>query len=467
MIEPWFPKSYRLSERFVLKKIIYDNSLWQIYSANNDQSVLIVKDSLYNFWQNQGLKLYEFELIEFGEKYHYFSCSSEYIIKSVSENSESPTFTDAISFASSLAHTRELGISESLENALFVEKLSLLLPMPNQNKNFDDKRVLGTWLTGGVNVSVDNKSRMKQLMGNISRDEFKEIIKAAKLDDTNNENTKVSVATESPKEKSETSRYKGKKTFSLPGRLELENFIKDHVIDIIEKADKYKRMGIEFPSAFILQGPPGCGKTYAVEKLTEYLDWPCYYIESGSVGSPFIHDTSRKISEVFDTAIENAPSVVIIDEMESFLSSRESSMQNHHLEEIGEFLRRIPEARAKNVLVVAMTNMMDAIDPAIKRKGRFDHIIEVGMPSEVEIKMVIENYLNNIPHSDKINIDEVSKRLVGHSMADVNYLLRESARLTVKYNKDLIEPAIFDEILKDMQKETPKKKSLGFKPNTS
>ena len=240
MIEPWFPKSYRLSESIVLKKIIYDNSLWQIYSANNDQSVLIVKDSLYDFCQNQGLKLYEFELIEFGGKYHYFSCSSEYIIKSVSENSESPTFTDAISFASSLAHTRELGISESLENALFVEKLSLLLPMPNQNKNFDDKRVLGTWLTGGVNVSVDNKSRMKQLMGNISRDEFKEIIKVAKLDDTNNENTKVSVATESPKEKSETSSYKGKKTFSLPGRLELENFFKDHVIDIIEKADNYK-----------------------------------------------------------------------------------------------------------------------------------------------------------------------------------------------------------------------------------
>jgi SpoVK/Ycf46/Vps4 family AAA+-type ATPase len=101
-------------------------------------------------------------------------------------------------------------------------------------------------------------------------------------------------------------------------------------------------MGIDFPSAIVLHGPPGCGKTFAVERLVEFLDWPSFSIDSNSVGSPYIHQTSKKVSEVFEKAIDSAPSIVVIDEMESFLSERRSDNISglHHVEEVAEFLKR-------------------------------------------------------------------------------------------------------------------------------
>lgn len=171
------------------------------------------------------------------------------------------------------------------------------------------------------------------------------------------------------------------RSFNLPGREALEDFFNEHVVDIIFNPERYRTMGIDFPSAIILHGPPGCGKTFAVDRLVEFIGWPSYAIDSNSVGSPYIHETSKKISEVFDKALDNAPSVVVIDEMEAFLTDRRSGSSSglHHVEEVAEFLRRIPEAISNRVLVIGMTNMIDMIDPAILRRGRFDHVIEVGM----------------------------------------------------------------------------------------
>jgi SpoVK/Ycf46/Vps4 family AAA+-type ATPase len=150
-------------------------------------------------------------------------------------------------------------------------------------------------------------------------------------------------------------------------------------------------LGVDFPSAVVLHGPPGCGKTFAIEKLIEFLGWPNYQIDASSVGSPYIHETSRKVAAVFEKAINNAPSVLVIDEMESFLADRESGAgsSQHRVEEVAEFLRRIPEAVQQHVLIVAMTNRIEMIDPAILRRGRFDHIIEVGPASEEEVKSLL------------------------------------------------------------------------------
>ena len=115
---------------------------------------------------------------------------------------------------------------------------------------------------------------------------------------------------------------------------------------------------------------------------------------------------------MFDKAIDNAPSVLVIDEMEAFLSARELSQGSgqHHVEEVAEFLRRIPDAISKNVLVFAMTNLIDSIDPAILRRGRFDHIIEVKMPAKEEVESLLHHLFKNIPVCDDVDYDKISSK---------------------------------------------------------
>jgi SpoVK/Ycf46/Vps4 family AAA+-type ATPase len=255
------------------------------------------------------------------------------------------------------------------------------------------------------------------------------------------------------------------KVFKLPGRPQLEEFFNEHVVDIIFNADKYQALGIDFPSAIVLHGPPGCGKTFAVERLVEFIDWPSYSIDSNSVGSPYIHETSKKISEVFDKAIDGAPSIIVIDEMESFLSDRRSGSSSglHHVEEVAEFLRRIPEAIKKNVLIIAMTNLIEMIDPAILRRGRFDHISEVGMPSRDEVASLVDSLLKNLPKAKDLNVDKILDALTGKALSDSAFVVREAARIAAKAGKTELDQESIVAAMNSLPKAREKKnRPIGF-----
>ena len=255
------------------------------------------------------------------------------------------------------------------------------------------------------------------------------------------------------------------KIFTLSGRPALEQFFKEHVIDLIEHADRYRALGIEFPSATILHGPPGCGKTFAVEQLIDYLGWPSFSIDASSIGSPYIHETSRKVAEVFDKAIKEAPSVLVIDEMEAFLADREmgSGSSHHRVEEVGEFLRRIPEAIKNRVLIIAMTNRLEMIDPAIQRRGRFDHVINVGMPSKTEVEGLLSALLSNLP-VEELDIPALATGLAGRPLSDVAFVVREGARLAARSGRVSVDQASLISAMRSAaargEKEAPRK--IGF-----
>lgn len=230
------------------------------------------------------------------------------------------------------------------------------------------------------------------------------------------------------------------KEFQLHGRPQLEQFFRDHIIDIIENEERYKKLGIDFPSAVMLHGPPGCGKTFAVERLVEYLDWPEFSINASSIASPYIHDTSRKIAGVFDQAIQQKPSIIVMDEADAFIQNRSGETSNQYrVEEVTEFLRRIPEALANQVLVVAMTNRIELIDPAMLRRGRFDHVIEVPMASVVEVRYLLDHLLAQKPCAGDLDSQSYAVALAGRPLSDVSFLIREAARLTAKTGKVAID----------------------------
>jgi SpoVK/Ycf46/Vps4 family AAA+-type ATPase len=195
-------------------------------------------------------------------------------------------------------------------------------------------------------------------------------------------------------------------------------------------------LGIGFPAAVILHGPPGCGKTFAVDRLIDFLGWPSFQIDASSVASPYIHETSKKVAEVFEKAMASAPSVLVIDEMEAFLADRETGSGHHRVEEVAEFLRRIPEATENDVLIVAMTNRIEMIDPAILRRGRFDHVIEVGFAGEKEIQGLLGALLDKVPCADDIDPLPLAKALAGRPLSDVSFIVREGARLAARSGAD-------------------------------
>lgn len=229
--------------------------------------------------------------------------------------------------------------------------------------------------------------------------------------------------------------------FQLSGRPELEAFFNEHVVDIIRNQDRYKAFGIGFPSAVVLHGPPGCGKTFAVDRLIDFLGWPSFRIEASSIASPYIHETSRKVSEVFDQAMKSAPAVVIIDEMDAFLAERDTASGQHRVEEVAEFLRRIPEAATNDVLVIAMTNRLDIIDPAILRRGRFDHVVSVGPATAAEIDQLLTRLLREMPATPGIDTARLAGHLAGRPLSDVAFVIREGARLAVRDGKNELDQA--------------------------
>lgn len=167
------------------------------------------------------------------------------------------------------------------------------------------------------------------------------------------------------------------------------------------------------------------------------------------MASPYIHQTGKLISELFAKAMQAAPSVLIIDEIEAYLGKREGA-SDHHIEEVDEFLRHIPMAIEKQVLIIGMTNHLDMIDPAVLRKGRFDQILEVEMPGKKEVRDALHHLLAKIPQSESLQMDVYAEKLTGHPLSDVAFLVREAARRTVRLGKEKIDDAVFLDVLKEI-----------------
>jgi ATP-dependent 26S proteasome regulatory subunit len=110
-----------------------------------------------------------------------------------------------------------------------------------------------------------------------------------------------------------------------------------------------------------------------------------------------------------------------------------------------------------------MTNMIDSIDPAILRRGRFDHVVEVGMPSEEEVKLLLTSLVENLPLEDGISLDALAGALSGRALSDVAFSIREASRLAARDRKDQIDQACIDTAIASIErKERKKSRPIGF-----
>ncbi len=479
----WLPKGYEIAGGLRIHSLLFSGDDWQIFQVHGSGSILITYPELAKKWSDKGfIENSLMREIQFGvASYRILTCHREYMLAPVKDAKPPDSKVDAVAFSIALRESRKISKDVSFHDAIYVEQYSRLLPTWPLTTYVDDDVVLGTWITGGVAISTKSFRRLSNLIGWMTLSDVAEVIAEAGFQISADmrllvkrktaikhhleEHTDFPESVAQSEQPEPADKESGARTFSLPGRPHLEEFFNEHVIDIIFNAEKYEALGIEFPSAIVLQGPPGCGKTFAVERLVEFINWPSFSIDSNSVGSPYIHETSKKISEIFDKALDASPSVIIIDEMESFLSDRRAGGGSglHHVEEVAEFLRRIPEAINNKVLIIAMTNLIELIDPAILRRGRFDHIIEVGMPSRTEVKALLDCLLGKIPIADDIDLSPLLEVLTDKPLSDAAFVVREAARLTAKAGKSQIDQNCITNALASLPKDKEKKgRGVGF-----
>lgn len=469
-MDQWVPIGKQLPDGTAIRRLISQGDGWQIYVTSKPARVLFATPELAAVWFDADLIISDiFTDFEIAKKSLLMLESPLHArLEPVLPPNQPDTKAEAYAFAASFKNSRDIDSGIDVTNAIFVEQYSRLLPFANQASTMPEDVLLGVWLTGGVEISCKDFRKLAKLTSWMKVTDLADILRAAgmpapaelalmsagRVDGPAVEDTTLNRAVDQSAE-----------PFRLPGRPYLEQFFHDHVIDIVENPEKYTAMGISFPSAVILHGPPGCGKTFAVNKLTDYLGWPRYAIDSSSIGSPYIHETSKKIGETFDSAIENAPSVIVIDEMEAFLTDRQSAGGHgtHRVEEVAEFLRKIPEAIDNNVLVVAMTNLIDVIDPAILRRGRFDHVVEVGMPSEVEAQLLLISLVERLPLAEGVSLEAMARALAGRPLSDVAFSIREASRLAARGRKEQIDQECINAAMASIdRKEEKQSRPIGF-----
>ena len=448
-MEGWLPIGFELPDGALCGRVRHGESTWQIVETQGGGSALIAREGLFAAWLRSGLvDRGELKQFSFGDDIMWeASCGASQLLAPVADCRSPNTKSEALAFASAFHETRTIDRVSPLQDAVYVEKFSRLLPSYGITSKTDDDVVLGYWLTGGARVSAKSFRRLSQMLSWLGPAHLRDVIQTAGFPvseiipntirravpnlDVAIDETRGEIQLSPEMKQATTTLYK---PFILPGRPDLEAFFSEHVIDIIHNRERYAALGVGFPSAIALHGPSGCGKTFAVEQLVEYLGWPSFQIGASSVASPYIHETSKKVADVFEKAIENAPSVLVIDEMEAYLADREfgRGASHHRVEEVAEFLRRIPEAVNREVLIIAMTNRIEMIDNAILRRGRFDHVIKVDFATAEEVAALFDKLLATLPTDGTIEIPPLAKRLEGRPLSDVAFVVREGARLAAR-----------------------------------
>ena len=190
----------------------------------------------------------------------------------------------------------------------------------------------------------------------------------------------------------------------------------------------FEKLGIEAPKGVLLYGPPGTGKTLLAKAVANESNAHFISISGPEIMSKFYGESEARLREIFKEAKEKSPSIIFIDEIDSIAPKREEVTGEVERRVVSQLLSLMDglEARGK-VIVIAATNRPNAIDPALRRPGRFDREIEIKVPDKKGRKDILMIHTRNMPLSDDVNLDKIASISHGYVGADLEYLCKEGA----------------------------------------
>jgi transitional endoplasmic reticulum ATPase len=187
-------------------------------------------------------------------------------------------------------------------------------------------------------------------------------------------------------------------------------------------------LGIDPPKGVLLYGPPGTGKTLIAKAVANESGANFYSIQGPEIMSKFYGESEARLREVFEDAEENSPSIIFIDELDSIASKREETQGEVERRVVAQLLTLMDGLEGRGeVIVIAATNRSDAIDPALRRPGRFDREIEIGVPDREGRKEIMLIHTRGMPLADDVDLDTLASDTYGFVGADLAALAKESA----------------------------------------
>jgi len=240
------------------------------------------------------------------------------------------------------------------------------------------------------------------------------------------EHTQLSVKTE-PVEMTEIMRPSV--TYDDIGGLDEELQRVREMIELpLKHPELFERLGIDPPKGVLLYGPPGTGKTLIARAVANEAGANFYSIQGPEIMSKFYGQSEERLREIFAEAEKNAPSVIFIDELDSIAPRRDEVQGEVERRVVAQLLTLMDGMSARgNVIVIAATNRIEAIDPALRRPGRFDREIEIGIPTAEGREEILQIHTRGMPLDDDVQIKYIASVTHGFAGADLAALAREAA----------------------------------------
>ena len=231
-------------------------------------------------------------------------------------------------------------------------------------------------------------------------------------------------------------------TFAQVVGLKEEKEELEEIVDFLKEPGKYTGVGARIPKGVLLEGPPGTGKTLLAKAVAGEAGVPFFSISGSDFVEMFVGVGASRVRDLFEEAKHNAPCIVFIDEIDAVARRRGTGMGGGHDEREQTLNQLLVEMDGfgvnEGIIVMAATNRVDILDPAILRPGRFDRKVAVGTPDVGGREEILKVHAKNKPLGDDVNLQQLAQTTAGFTGADLENLLNEAAIIAAKENRSFI-----------------------------
>ena len=225
----------------------------------------------------------------------------------------------------------------------------------------------------------------------------------------------------------------------------------------LKHPELFRKLGIEPPKGVLLYGPPGCGKTLLAKAVATESDAYFIAINGPEIMSKYYGESEQRLREIFEEARKNAPAIIFIDEIDSIAPKREEVIGEVEKRVVAQLLTLMDGLQERGkIVVIGATNRIEAVDPALRRPGRFDREIEIPMPNKQGRLEILQIHTRNVPLAEDVNLAKLAEMTHGFTGADLAALVKEAALNAIKRVlngvniDDEIPPEVYNDLVVNM-----------------